>query len=310
MSAVTITALPASRRARGSNARQRQITTPEGLTLSFTLASRGARFAALLVDLIIMAMAALALLLSLGFLAGGLNQLAKLSEGSKGSAIQFLFILLVAGLFLLRNAWFLWFELGPRGATPGKRLLGIRVAARGGQRLAADMIIARNLMRDVEVFVPIGALLTAMGTHDDATTTWLSAAWFALFAGFLLFNRDRLRAGDLIAGTWVIEHPKVALEASLAEQATPAPAGQGEYRFGPADLAIYGEFELQALEQVLRAGREEAMTAVASAICAKIGWSAPVGIYVRPFLEAYYTALRGRLESGMRFGQRKADKFT
>ena len=29
----------------------------------------------------------------------------------------------------------------------------------------------------------------------------------------------------------------------------------------------------------------------------------------RAFLEAYYTQLRARLESGMRLGKRKADKF-
>ena len=34
------------------------------------------------------------------------------------------------------------------------------------------------------------------------------------------------------------------------------------------------------------------------------------GYEVRGFLGDYYTQLRARLEAGMRFGQRKADKFT
>jgi hypothetical protein len=62
------------------------------------------------------------------------------------------------------------------------------------------------------------------------------------------------------------------------------------------------------LERVLRDGREEALAEVAATICAKIGWSAGSGDE-RAFLEAYYTQLRERLERGMRFGQRKADKF-
>ena len=39
------------------------------------------------------------------------------------------------GFFVVRNGYFAAFELTPRGATPGKRLLGLRVAARDGGRL-------------------------------------------------------------------------------------------------------------------------------------------------------------------------------
>jgi hypothetical protein len=63
------------------------------------------------------------------------------------------------------------------------------------------------------------------------------------------------------------------------------------------------------LERVLREDREEAMVDVAQAICAKIGWNSGRGDE-RAFLEAYYTQLRARLERGMRFGRRKADKFS
>ena len=44
------------------------------------------------------------------------------------------------------------------------------------------------------------------------------------------------------------------------------------------------------------------------AICRKIGWHPGAGDE-RAFLEAYYTQLRARLESGLRLGKRKADKF-
>ena len=49
------------------------------------------------------------------------------------------------------------------------------------------------------------------------------------------------------------------------------------------------------------------MQAVYEAICHKIGWETGQGD-ARPFLEAYYTQLRQRLETGMRMGKRKADK--
>ena len=96
---------------------------------------------------------------------------------------------------------------------------------------------------------------------------------------------------------------------SLGDTARRAsPATGTEYRFGEAELALYGEYELQTLERVLRENRKEAMAAVHEAICRKIGWNPGAGDE-RAFLDAYYTQLRARLESGMRMGRRKADKF-
>jgi hypothetical protein len=63
---------------------------------------------------------------------------------------------------------------------------------------------------------------------------------------------------------------------------------QTRYEFGEAELSVYGEYELQVLERVLREDREEAMVDVAQAICAKIGWNSGRGDE-RAFLEAYYT---------------------
>jgi len=290
--------------------RQRIITTPEGLELSFTLASRGARFGALMLDLLAMFVVLVAISWALIALAGGIanvdHQMS--AKSASGRALQFLVIVFLAFLFVLRNGWFLFFELGPRGATPGKRILGIRIAARDGARLSTEMVLARNLMRDVEIFLPIFAAASALGTSASQSVAWLMAGWFMIFALFPLFNRDSMRAGDLVAGTWVVEKPKRKLEASLSTAAAARPAVSG-YGFRAEDLAAYGEFELQTLERVLRDDKAEAMEAVARAICLKIGWTPPQGDEVRPFLEAYYTALRERLEQGMRFGQRKADKF-
>ena len=126
-----------------------------------------------------------------------------------------------------------------------------------------------------------------------------------MFVLFPFTNKDALRAGDLVAGTWVVE----ARQAKLPDAMSLAPDRTATYRFGPDELAIYGEHELQVLESVLRADNPKAMTEVAEAICRKIGWEMGSGDE-REFLETFYQALRGHLEGGMRFGKRKANKYS
>jgi uncharacterized RDD family membrane protein YckC len=279
--------------------RQRELITPEGLALPLTVASRGSRAGALLLDLAILFFGFLLFLLLLAFAGFGIFEGADI-EGEP--ALELIAVLLVLLVFFSRYGYFLWFELGPRGATPGKRLLGIRVAARGGGRLTAEAVVARNLMRDVEVFIPAGFLISGqagMGVEGVATAIWLG-----VFALFPFFNRDSLRAGDLVAGTWVVE---------TAQHKLPEAMSVGEdrsrtYVFGPAELAVYGEHELQVLEGVLRQDSAAAQRQVMEAICRKIGWEAGAGDE-RQFLEAFYAALRGHLERDLRFGKRKKDKF-
>jgi uncharacterized RDD family membrane protein YckC len=291
------------------NDRLRVLVTPEGISLPLILASRGARFGALVIDLVIIGVLILATTLSLIALAGGTIGAIENNTGAAGRALQFFVVIWIAAMFLFRNAYFLFFELGPRGATPGKRMTGIRIAARDGGRLSAEMVIARNLLRDIELFLPLVFIASAAGEGGDMGMASLAgAAWFLVFALFPCFNKDRLRAGDLIAGTWVVEAPQRKLEVAMSAVAAPSPDSHA-YSFGEAELAPYGEYELQTLERVLRENRGEALTSVSETICAKIGWTAPTGGHERAFLEAYYTQLRAHLETGMRFGTRKADKF-
>lgn len=288
--------------------RERVLITPEGIALPLTLASRGTRFGALLLDLMIIGLLILATTLGLLFIGGEAVSSIEYNPTAAGRALQFFAVLWLAAMFLFRNAYFLFFELGPRGATLGKRMTGIRIAARDGGRLSAEMVIARNLLRDIELFLPLVFIASASGGGDMGAASLAATAWFLLFALFPCFNKDRLRAGDLIAGTWVVEAPKRALEPTMSAVATPSPADHA-YKFGDTELAPYGEYELQTLERVLRENRREALASVAEAICTKIGWTAPGEGHERAFLEAYYTQLRAHLEIGMRFGTRKADKF-
>jgi uncharacterized RDD family membrane protein YckC len=292
----------------------RVLVTPEGIAMPVRLASRGSRFGALLLDLVFIFLAMLVVSVALFYIASGLIPGGFEKIGGKGLAmpasLEFVVIVYIVIAFLFRYGYFLAFELGPRGATPGKRLTGIRVAARGGGRLTTEMVLARNLIRDIEITLPLGALLT-FGA-DDGLSKWPMTGWLLIFALFPFFNRDRMRAGDLIAGTWVIEAPRVKLEQVLSTGQAAASGTSHEtgasYKFGDEELAVYGEYELQTLERVLRDGRHESLVAVQEAICRKLGWNPGAGDE-RAFLEAYYTQLRHRLESGMRMGKRKADKF-
>lgn len=297
---------------------QRTLVTPEGISLSIAVASRGARFGALVLDLMFIVLLIALTSIALIFVAGGVASLEQAtSRGTAGGyALQFLVVVWIVIMFFFRNAYFLFFELGPRGATPGKRMNGIRIAARDGGRLSAEMVIARNLLRDIELFLPLVFLAQA---GFESGFAWLAATgWLVIFMLFPLFNKDGLRAGDIIAGSWVLQAPrrKLAKALSLAgppvgeiveEQGDARAMPEPKYRFSEAELAVYGEYELQALERVLRDTRDKAIEPVYQTIAAKIGRNDGWGDE-RAFLEAYYTQLRARLEAALRMGVRKADK--
>jgi uncharacterized RDD family membrane protein YckC len=304
---------------RGADRRARTLVTPEGLALPLTLASRGARAGALILDVTFIVTGLIVFHLVLLWVAfGALDGTALDADGISQEVGEFLVIVLALFVFATWYGYFLVQELGPRGATWGKRIVGIRIAARGTARLTPEAVVARNLLRDIEIFYPIAALVTlsSMGNTGEETgpLVWVLTAWFALFLLFPFFNRDALRAGDIVAGTWVVERPRPKLAAVLSAQGAAAADGESavtgvRYAFGEAELSVYGEKELQTLERMLRESRPEALKAVHATICRKIGWDPGAGDE-RAFLEAFYAQLRERLEADMRFGKRKADKFS
>ena len=299
--------------------RARTLTTPEGLILPLTLASRGARAGALIIDVMIIMFGLIAFQLMLLWIASGLLSGTGLDpDRMSQQALEFLGIVAALFVFAVWYGYFLVQELGPRGATLGKRMVGIRIAARGSARLTPEAVIARNLLRDIEIFYPLVTLLVlfvmAQTGEDIGALGWVMTGWFALFLLFPFFNRDALRAGDIVAGTWVVERPRAKLAAVLSTKGAAAAAGASDvtgvrYDFGEAELSVYGEKELQTLERMLRDAQPEALTAVHAAICRKIGWDPGAGDE-RAFLEAFYAQLRAKLEGDMRFGKRKADKFS
>lgn len=282
-----------------SSATERPLVTPESVDLRVRIAGAGERFAALLIDLAIL----IAIVVAAFFVFAG----AMLAAGQKSG--EFVFVIFVVGGFLLRNGWFIAFELTPAAATPGKRALGLRVAARNGGRLTAEAILARNAMRELELFLPITMLLGAgFGSQDgvDGWTNLFGVVWAGVFALFPLFNRDRLRVGDLMAGTWVVHAPQVTLLRDLVDD---RPALVDRFAFTQAQLDAYGVKELHVLEDVLRRQDRKVMAAVADRIRKKIDWPLAADETDQSFLSAYYAGLRGRLEARMLLGKRKRDKF-
>lgn len=277
--------------------RVRDFVTPEGVDLRLVVAEASERAAAFLLDALILVAGLIAITI--------LFALAAASLGFDRPEAEVIFSALLLVFFVARYFWFVFWELKPRAATPGKRVTGIRVAARDGGRLTAEAVFVRNAMRELEVFVPL-TLLIMPATGVDALTRVAALIWAGVFVFFPLFNRDRLRVGDLVAGTWVVRAPRRKLLADLAEGPQPAP---GTFPFTPAQAAAYGEHELHVLEEVLRGPDDKTRKAVAARIRHKIGWTAAPLEDDRAFLDAYYAALRARLEGGLLIGRRKKNKF-
>jgi uncharacterized RDD family membrane protein YckC len=280
-----------ARRTKAPVARRRSFVTPEGVDLQLELGGAGTRAAAFLIDVTLMLIVMIAVTLALFAL-------------DKATQADIAKILWVIGAFVLRNGWFVLFEMGGRGATPGKRLMRLRVVARDGARLTAGAVLARNAMREIEVFLPLSFLgaQAAAGTAD-AFLTIFAMLWTGIFLFFPLFNRDRLRIGDLVAGTWVVQTAVSTLAADLA-LANDLP----RRIFSETALALYGNYELQALEDVIRGGDDLARITVAAAIRRKAGL--PDDGDDDGFLADYYAALCARLEGGLLVGRRRLDKLS
>jgi uncharacterized RDD family membrane protein YckC len=277
----------------GSKKLRRQIITPEGVPVPIEIANYGARLTAFVIDLTIWFLLTLAIYVPI------LALMAK----TGGNLIAVSIALFIG--FLVRNLYFIYFELAWRGATPGKRIVGMRVIDHNGGPLVASAVIARNLTREVEMFIPLGVLLHA-GNGVDWEQLAI-AGWVMVCLAIPALNKDRMRGGDLIAGTVVISLPKVALLSDLVERTL-------KFAFTPAQLQAYGNFELQVLEELLRRPpskeSEHVLSDVCDKICRKIGWTGPVPRNdVVVFLRDFYTAERAFLEREQLYGKARADKY-
>jgi hypothetical protein len=87
------------------------------------------------------------------------------------------------------------------------------------------------------------------------------------------------------------------------------------YNFTHEQLAVYGAFELQVLEELLRRpltkDNEQMLAETCEKIRRKIGWKDVVPPEdIRRFLTNFYSAERADLERGQLFGHPRANKGT
>lgn len=157
-------------------------------------------------------------------------------------------------------------------------------------------------MREIEIFLPLSFLArqATLGLADSFLVIF-SLLWSGIFLFFPLFNKDRLRIGDVIAGTWVVRVGKYNLSPDLAV------SPQQRRTFPEAALQLYGIYELQTLEQVLRSDRSDAVEVVARTIRTKAGLADDGDDW--GFLSDYYVALCARLEQRLAVGRRRESKW-
>jgi len=158
--------------------------TPEGIALSLRPAGLMARGLAYLIDFAIR----LGIFIGVAIVVG---MLGKMGVG----------VMLLSYFFL---EWFypVVFELTRAAATPGKRMMGLRVVMDSGLPVTPAAALTRNLLRAAD-FVPsfYGAGIVSM-----------------------LWRRDSKRLGDLAAGTLVVFSSQVNLHGDVPPAEPRAPA--------------------------------------------------------------------------------------
>ena len=268
-------------------------TPPESVPITFRLSSLGARFGAQMLDLTFTYGGVILLLVAVAWL------------GIFSWNGLFTFYALIT--FFMRVPYYILSEMVWNGRTLGKRILGIRVISLDGRRLTPHQIVARNLMKEVEVFLPMGAI---MGGADLGWIPGLIlAGWMLATVLVPVFNKRKQRLGDMVAGTIVVDNPKPQLLPDLTVQA----AALG-YEFRAGHLGIYGRYELQMLETILRMPPKtpEArrhVSEVAQTIRRRIRYDEVIPPSREwEFLRAFYRQQREYLESRHLFGDTRESK--
>jgi uncharacterized RDD family membrane protein YckC len=203
--------------------------TPEGILLELRPAGVTARFYALLVDWVIRL--------------GVLYAAATVAPFLGGLGLALLIVL----LFALEWFYPVAFELSPSGATPGKRIFGLKVVMDNGLPVTPAASLTRNLLR-VADFLPF-------------------AFSFAIVS--MLLRRDYKRLGDIAAGTMVVHESKAAAKITLEDVAPLAPVRP----LPPQDQAAV--IALAARAPRLTVERLDELAALAAAVSGDAGRSGP-----------------------------------
>ncbi|MDR9772821.1 RDD family protein [Rhizobium hidalgonense] len=277
--------------------RVEQFIPPEGVPITFAIGSIGSRLGAQILDIIFTAI----LIFTCGFVIA--------FTGILPSNVEAMLIILLG--FLVRTPYYILSELIWNGRTLGKKITGIRVINASGRRLTPHQVTARNLMKEVEIFGPMSLLASI--EYQSAWENGLAGAWLLVVVIVPLANRRRQRLGDIIAGTLVIDNPRSVLLSDLA--LTPASASsQAAFDFQPEHLDVYGKYELQTLEDVLRdstkTSNHKEIEQIVRTITRRIRYEDSVKSGQELlFLNDFYRAQREHLESLKLFGTLRENKY-
>jgi len=181
---------------------RRTIETPEGVELGLRIAGPVVRGYAWTLDILIRFGIYYVLSIIFGILSAALEVI---DLGKLGLGLYFI------SIFILEWFYPVVFELYNQGATPGKRVMKIKVVHDDGTEISLQSSLLRNLLRAVD-FLP---LMYGFGLMS------------------MLFNRDFKRLGDLTAGTIVIytDIPAKTNEIkSTSPQAPPIPLAAPEQK--------------------------------------------------------------------------------
>ncbi len=271
--------------------------TPDDITLQFAPAGLGARLGAVVFDTVLI-VTCLVLFGFTAFYAGLFT----------GSAVPLLLVLL--GSLFLRVGYWIWTEWRWFGQTIGKSLAGIQVLNADGQPLRLSAVVTRNLLREVEFWIPASVLYMLLsGYPTEPLLLWC--------LGFLVIpfvSTTNRRLGDVVAGTVVIESPDpVSLNQDLLDHA--AAGGERSYAFRNEMLDVYGIVQLNALQDALEnrlhgqngtAGNDNSATLqqIKDRVVEKIDFPDPVpDREAVPFLTSFYRAMRRHLEGKLASGE-------
>ncbi|UXM96002.1 RDD family protein [Bartonella sp. HY329] len=280
------------------NPRLWEFIPPEGVPIHFTIATIGSRFAAQIIDFVLIICFTYSLFRFLS--------LVNLLSWTAGSTLATL-----VGFFI-RTPYYIFSELIWNGRTIGKKLVKIRVININGRRLTPHQIAARNLMKEIEVFVPIELLF--LFAFLPLWAEIVTLVWTAIIVIVLFSSRRRQRLGDIIAGTLVVENPTSVLMPDLVVSSGGLNTKSAVFTFLPEQLEIYGRHELQTLEAILRDSNmlqmDEQMRLVTQTIMRKINFQETLRPgQERLFLTEFYKVQREHLEKLRLFGTRRENKF-
>jgi uncharacterized RDD family membrane protein YckC len=205
--------------------------TPEGILLELRPAGLSSRFYAFLVDWLLRLAVLYAALLGIGFL----------RLGGIGSAI------LIILMFALEWFYPVYFELSRSGASPGKRLFGLRVVMDNGLPITPGASLTRNLLRFAD-FLP---------------------ALFGFAIVSMLLRKDCKRLGDIAASTLVVHDKRPSTKIELFQVTPIAPARA----LSPEDQSAV--IALASRAPTLTGERLDELAALAAAVSGDEGRSGP-----------------------------------